>query len=68
MNKRWVGAHAAGAPLSAVCIKPASNHFDAHLVHRTRGGSDCAAFGMSDLSGQFTDEVMNHRALQGIYP
>jgi len=22
MNKRWVGAHAAGAPVSAVCIKP----------------------------------------------
>ena len=22
MNKRWVGAHAAGAPTSAVCIKP----------------------------------------------
>jgi hypothetical protein len=22
MNKRWFGAHAAGAPVSAVCIKP----------------------------------------------
>jgi hypothetical protein len=43
MNKRWVGALGAGAPMSAVCIKPNAVNFAVFAGQCLSSGKDVAA-------------------------